>query len=154
MISTIIKDSWSHPWEGFKSCFQNCSQEEIEWVDASYQSCEQEPGWPKTGSISWHLNHVGACKQSYIADIKNPNEDNLETNWEVVRDLFALEVVLDSINKEFIEACEKADPKTAIKGKGGQTLSQYIGIAIRHEIWHAGQIALIRRLYQYYGHQK
>lgn len=148
MISSIINDSWNHPWEGFMTCFIGCSQDEIDWVDESYQDCEQEIGWPKTGSISWHLNHVAACKNAYTADIKNPNQENNESNWAVISKIELFNAALKICNDNFVNACLSANPEVKIQGKGGMTLVSYIGVATRHEIWHAGQIALLRRLYK------
>lgn len=147
MIEKIIHDSWFHPWEGFNSSFESCSQKEIEWVSQFYEKETTTPNWPKNGTISWILNHVGAYKQTYIYDILHPDSSNNEPEWIVHRDLQSLKTALNKISIEFSNACLLADPEIFIHGKGGHNLAQYIGIALRHEIWHAGQIALIRRMF-------
>ena len=148
MIDVIIKDSWVHPWEGFKSSYNGCTQNEIDWVHNAYEGENVEVGWPSPGSISWIMNHVGACKQAYAADIAQPDDPDINIVWVAKREISELVRELEEINITFWNSCRKANPNVFIKGKGGQTLAQYIGMALRHEIRHAGQNALIRRLYR------
>ena len=144
----VITDSWDHPWEGFKSSFVGCNQSEVEWVAPCYENEQTEIEWPLAGSILWHLNHVGACKSAYAWDLNHPDEkDNLST-WSVELNLDKLRLRLDEVHDEFCKASKIFDPRRVIMGKGGHALEEYIGIVIRHEIWHGGQIALIRRMYK------
>lgn len=147
MQATIIADAWSHPWEGFRSSYLTCTQAELEWVAREYAGEPPEPGWPTPGSIAALLNHVGACKQAYAWDIRNPSRADGNTLWEPRSQKDALSQALEAVHADFVDACAAADPGTMILGKGGHTLAQYLGIAIRHELWHGGQIALLRRLY-------
>jgi len=146
-VNTLIIDSWAHPWEGFCSSFEKCTQDEADWVSPAYAEEKSDAGWPPTGSILWHLNHVGACKQTYAWQISNPTKESGEPDWAVCPKIEELVASLQRVNGEFIRACNAANRKSKIMGKGGHTFDQFIGIALRHETWHAGQIALIRRLY-------
>jgi hypothetical protein len=149
MYDIIIADSWTHPWEGFSSSFKNCTQDEIDWVSSAYLNATTETDWPPAGSISWHLNHVGACKQSYAWQINNPSRENGEPDWFVCRKKDELLLSLDRVHAEFMNACGSCDQSAIIMGKGGHSFPQFIGIVMRHEIWHGGQIALIRRMYSH-----
>lgn len=147
MLDILIEDSWSHPWEGFRSSYLTCTQPELGWVAEEYAGEPTAAGWPAVGSICERLNHVGACKQAYAWDIRNPTRTDGATAWTVHHSRVELMQALDSIHADFVAACRSADHHAMILGKGGHTFPQYLGIAIRHEIWHAGQIALLRRLY-------
>jgi hypothetical protein len=147
-LESKITDSWDHPWEGFRSSYRGCSQAEAEWVAHCYESEEIEIGWPITGSILWHLNHVGACKAAYTWDLLHPVEVDNKSTWKVIFDIVDLETALNHTNESFVLAAKEFSYNGKIMGKGGHEFSEYIGICLRHEIWHAGQMALIRRLYK------
>jgi len=141
----LAADSWSHPWEGFRSAYVDCSQDELDRISPLYEGEPFETGWPPPGTISWQLNHVGACKQAYTWDIQHPAEADNPCYWQVHRERNALFAALERAHEDFLAACRSADMAVPIAGKGGHTLATYLGIALRHEIWHAGQIAVLRR---------
>jgi len=147
-MNTIISNSWDHPWEGFRSSFGGCNQTEAEWVAPCYEGVEMEMGWPKAGSILWHLNHVGACKAAYTWDLLHPVEVENKSTWNVIFEMANLATVLNDVNDSFVLATKSFSYNGKIMGKGGHEFGEYIGICLRHEIWHAGQIALIRRMYK------
>lgn len=149
MLEVFISESWAHPWEGFKSSLLNCSQGEIDWVHPAYAQEEAEPGWPRAGSILWQVNHVGACKSAYAWAIAHPDRTDNAAPWQVILAKEPLLVALELAHDSFLDACMKADPARKIMDKGGHTYLEYVGIAIRHELWHAGQIAQLRRLYRH-----
>lgn len=144
----LAADSWSHPWEGFRTAYAHCSQDGLDWVSSLYDGEPDEPDWPRRGTISWNLNHVGACKEEYTWDIRHPTCADNPCQWRVHRNRTSLFEALERVHEDFLEACRLADPAVAIAGKGGQTLAAYVGIAVRHEIWHAGQIAMLHRMRQ------
>ena len=77
---------------------------------------------------------------------------NSEENYKPIHDIKKAITSLKKLSTEFCEILNSIDESTLntkIK-HGNVTLIDFISSSIRHDVWHAGQIALLRRLYKHY----
>ena len=60
---------WSHPWESVESILKDVSEEEAWYQHPIYSKEERKAGHPPSGSILWHIVHLGHCYRWYKAMI-------------------------------------------------------------------------------------
>ncbi|MHC4861399.1 MAG: DinB family protein, partial [Planctomycetota bacterium] len=130
------------------------SEGEAVWQGAAWHGVEREEGWPAPGTIAWQVAHVAHCKTYYARCMLHAIERGPEP--EVIRDpaaSFAEE-------RERLWAAHQAQRSALVSVDDGDlekpvvngaSLAEFLSTTIRHDIWHAGQIAVIRRLYRETG---
>jgi uncharacterized damage-inducible protein DinB len=142
--------AWDADWESIAAALKDVTEEEARFQHASYRDAEQQEGLPPNGSILWHIVHLGQCYQLYVRIIEErPNEPqdaeapNILSLQEAIaylkRERSALRDTIDSLREEQLDE---------MLYYGKPILSLCRG-SVRHDVWHAGQIALARRLYRH-----
>ncbi len=107
------------------------------------------PGLPPPGTILWHLAHLEHCSRHYAAILwRRPLTEEPATappaEHTYARLLINLERARAALREQIEQLTEVdlTDPCAR-----GMQVGEFLRMLIRHETWHAGQIALIRRLY-------
>jgi uncharacterized damage-inducible protein DinB len=146
-------DSWSHESESLRSVLQNVTSEESSWQIPSYAAERLVEGLPKPGTIRWHLAHLEHCARHYTAIIRDrPIGHEPLTPPPGIVDLRELIDQLERARRSLraeIEKLSELDLEADCARE--MNVAEFLRTVIRHEAWHAGQIAVIRRLYRQRG---
>lgn len=145
-----IDDAWAHKWESMASALRGVSEEEARWQAPCYAKEEQEEGWPLPGTILWQVAHVAACKDYYTRCIRlRPSKEIPERDWSPDPALAPLRERMDGIQRRFRAAVAEASPgDLRVTVRGERPLLEFVQMAVRHDVWHASQIAVVRRLFR------
>lgn len=143
--------AWAHRWESLSGVLDGVHPEEATWQAPAYADAELEPGWPLPGSIHWQVAHLAHCKRHYtdcIAQRRGEGrppppvrEPNLDYDAEI-----ALLRRAHALQRETIAGLTDAD--LAAPMPESATLAEFLAMCLRHDVWHASQIAVARRLYR------
>ena len=141
--------AWGHPWESLQSALKGVTEDMATWQSPAYRDEPKEPGRPLPGSIARHVQHLAACKAEYRLMIlerpaKDPEGGSIPSG--TFPDLLAALTSAHEVLRAAVSALADADLQDPVGN--GQPLSEYITMTIRHDTWHASQIALARRLWK------
>lgn len=153
-IETILgqlDDAWGHAYESLRTVLDGVGDEAWSWQPPGYDDVEREGPGPEPGSIAWHVAHLTACKHEYACFVRDRGldvdlegaEHEVPPTSKLARKAF--EDAQAWLRHE-IEALEPAD--LALPTSNDMPLGQFLAAVIRHDAWHAGQIAVVRRLYR------
>ena len=145
----FFDDAWSHAYESLAGGIEGVTEAEASWQAPAYASVAREEGWPAPGTIAWHVAHLTHCKRYYADVIRRRAEaESPEPRpWATPATFDALVGLLKEAHAEqrtAIEALEDDDLEVVIEGD--RRLADFLSATIRHDIWHAAQIAMARRL--------
>ena len=143
--------AWAHRWESFAAVLDGVHPDEAGWQAPAYGDAEVEARWPLPGSIHWQVAHTAHCKRHYAELLTQrdragrPPEPVREQALTFDEDLALLRHV-HARQREAIAALTDAD----LDGRVGNAMNvaEFIAMTIRHDVWHASQIAVARRLYR------
>jgi len=144
-------DAWEHKWESLRSVLEGVGEAEAAWQAPCYRAEEHEEGWPPPGSVQWQVAHLAHCKRYYTKLIRargqegRPPVPEREDADGVAGELAALEAVHRAQRAE-IEALREEDLDRKVGT--GMPLDEFLAMIVRHDIWHASQIAVARRLWR------
>jgi len=143
--------AWEHTWESLQSALQGVGVQEAEWQAPAYAEAEREAGWPLPGSIAWQVAHVAHCKRYYtevILQRARPGEP--ATPPRPPHQGFEVELVglraAHAVQRAAIAALGDTDLATRVGS--AMSLVEFVTMCTRHDVWHAAQIAVARRLYR------
>jgi hypothetical protein len=104
-------------------------------------------GLPKPGTIRWQVAHLEHCARHYTEILrKRPIAREPVTPPPGIDDFAELINRLERARQEEIQQLSEADLDAPCVR--GMCVAQFVRGIIRHEAWHAGQLAVIRRLYR------
>jgi hypothetical protein len=143
--------AWSHRWESLREALAGVGAEEAAWQAPAYADVEREPGWPAPGSIQGQVAHVAHCKRHYTEFLTQrdragrppapPRTPDLDWQAELA-ELGAAHAA----QRAAIAALSDADLATQVGNAMG--VAEFVTMCTRHDVWHAAQLALARRLYR------
>lgn len=143
--------AWAHRWESLSTALDGVHPEEAVWQAPAYGDAEIEAGWPLPGSVHWHVAHVGHCKRHY-ADLLaqrdrsgRPAQPAREGALTYDQDLALLRQA-HARQRDGISALTDAD--LDLRLGNAMTVAEFLAMCVRHDAWHASQIAVARRLYR------
>jgi uncharacterized damage-inducible protein DinB len=146
-----LDDAWQHPWESLETILEGLTEEEAAWRPPGYEELEREEGWPEPASIAWHLAHLTACKREYacrVRDVGRP-ADLADAEFEPAGDLRGWLADLREAHAFFRREISLLHSEDLGHKVGGELpLAEFLAMAIRHDSWHGGQIAVMRRFFQ------
>jgi uncharacterized damage-inducible protein DinB len=139
----------SDPWESIENAIKGLTEEEAAYQHISFSKETTEAGAPLPGTVLWYLVHLAECYEQYSTWIlvrpEHPGEGpKLSAN--TVAD--ALSLLRDSRAKLRATLANLEESRLDDKLKGGRTVADLLRASIRHDCWHGGQIAVVRRLYR------
>jgi hypothetical protein len=142
-------DVWSHRWESMELVFKDVTEEEANYQHESYLDAEQYPGDPPSGTIKWYVHHLAHCYDHYkdVIAMRPAKPENPPPP-----EILAFDVMLDTLRRYRRQLRDTIAtlPDDALDEKvfNGDAVAMFVRMVIRHDAWHAGQIAVARRLYR------
>lgn len=152
LLLMLFDANLSHAWESLESVLKGVTEDEARWQAPCYAHEEPQPNCPPVGTILWQLDHLSGCNRHYVQVLRQrpakevaesatvPPPGTFAAAMEELRASHtALRAELARVQEhEFLDAC----------GHGSRNVADFISGCLRHEVWHAGQIGLVRRLYR------
>ncbi len=151
MLLRFVDDAWSHSYESVASALEGVSEEEACWQADCYADEPQEAGWPQPGTILWQVLHLAHCKRHYALYIQQrgqakgpqapefqPHQDLQSARTALAQAHGALRAALAQVKVAELDC----------KAGNSMVLPEFVSMIQRHDAWHAGQIALVRRLFR------
>lgn len=144
-----LDQTWDHDFESIDRVLDGVTEAEATWAGAAWAEVEPEAGWPAPGTIAWQVAHLAYYKSYYARCVLHAVGRGPEpTVARAPAASFAEE-------REGLAAAH-AEQRAAIASLSdddldrpvidGPPLADFLATTIRHDAWHAGQIAVIRRL--------
>ena len=132
-------EAWRHEWESLMPVLEGVTEAEAAWQAPCYRG---ETG----GSILWHVAHVAHCKRAYTARILDRPGTPVESEPSSFADALRRLEESHAAQRDVIAALADEDLSRVLSNK--MPLDEYLTSIIRHDIWHAAQIAVARRLWR------
>ena len=146
-----LDDAWAHKWESLTGVLAGVTEDEAAWQAPCYAKDEREDAWPAPGSIRWQVAHIAHCKRHYAECIRRRGEPTSPADpvrvptHSYAQDRTELETA-HADERAAIAACVGADFE--LKLFNAMPLGEFLAMVIRHDVWHASQIAVARRLWR------
>lgn len=146
-----LDEAWSHPFESMSSALDGVTDDEAFWQAPCYADEEREEGWPPPGTIAWQIAHVAHCKRHYTDYFRRAGETERPPvePWTPVETLAELRAALVAAHTEQRAAIASlGDAGLDLTAGNDMPFREFLAMCIRHDSWHASQIAVARRLYR------
>ena len=146
-----LDDAWSHDWESLSAVLEGVTDEEAHWQAQAYAAEEQEGGWPPEGTILWHVAHLAHCKRYYAGIVRARAQATAPESEPraPLPDFSAERKALEAAHAEQRAAYASiGDDDLTVKACGKMPLGEFLSMTVRHDAWHAAQIAVLRRLHR------
>ncbi len=146
-------DAAGHAYESLTYALDGLDPVSAFQQPAPYAQEEPEEGWPLPGSIAWQLAHLTHCKRYYTQHLERvlsgSDDAPVAQPWTPIETLAGLRAAWQESHDAERSAIARLGPEhlDTIAGNG-MTVREFLSMIIRHDIWHASQIAVARRLLQ------
>lgn len=148
-LLTTFDDTWDHRWESFALVIKDVDQEMARYQHPVYLSQAATEYNAKKGSIIWHIAHLAHCHLQYAEVITGRPEVPVEPPFPNIDSLeAALEQITLSRTKLRSAIESVSEDELSDKVCGGDTVAGYVQTILRHDAWHFGQMAVVKRLYR------
>ena len=148
-LLAAFDDAWSHKWESFESATQNLTEEEVQFQHAAYSMEKQDDGWPKPGTVLWHLVHMEYWYRYYIDCLEMPTSESPLPSPRSSSDLNdAMDQLLSTRKTLRTRISDIPNEGLDFMLRGRIRTGEFIRMMIRHDTYHTAQIAVARRLYR------
>ncbi|MDJ0972990.1 MAG: DinB family protein [Planctomycetota bacterium] len=143
--------AWAHDFESIRSALDGVTDDEAYWQADAYADEDVEDGWPAPGTIAWQVAHLAHCKRHYAEFVRTraaaePPPVEPRTPLATFAEERAALDAAHAAQRAAIAAVDDADLTRVACGH--VALGAFLAMATRHDAWHAGQIAVARRLYR------
>ena len=151
VLLAAFDDAWSHTWESFDTVAKDLTEDEIHFQHPVYASEKQEDGWPKPGSILWHLVHIEYWYNYYLACLDHIPEGtstlpHVNAEWTLEAAMAKLLRTRATLREKIVLLGDaQLDTKYT---KSNMPVGEFIRMMARHDTYHTAQIAVARRLYR------
>jgi hypothetical protein len=143
-------EAWTFKWESILSALKEVSNEEAVYQHPAYADEPREEGHPPSGTILWYLVHLAHCYLNYEARVKerptNPAEIPPLEALDLGQAIDNLRLARGKFRSAIEELNEEQIDEKIFNGKSVAELARMI---VRHDAWHSGQIAMVRRLHKH-----
>ena len=153
-------ENFGATWDSVLSALKGVSANEAAFQHPCYAMVPADANMPPAGSILWQMAHLSVCKQMYARilqeslglQVPEPVEPKRHTAAILLHELR----IAHSRLRSTIAALRDEDLSRMLPESTGYPgrVDAFIRTVNRHDSWHAGQIALARRLYKNPGVQK
>lgn len=132
---------WSDDAESFESAILGVGPEEAEWQDSAYAEVEREAGWPKPGSVFWHVAHLREYQALLLSRLTGradpvPSAPAARFDEEVER--------IRAIRREVARALRSTPESEFENPERVRSLQEFFF----HDLWNCAQVLVARRLYR------
>jgi uncharacterized damage-inducible protein DinB len=148
-----VDDAFGHPWESVSAALEGLTEAEACWQPPAYASEPVERDWPLPGTIAWHVAHLAHCKRYYTRIIEARGSSGTPA-VEPRSPLGALEDELTALREAHarqraaVAALAPGDLAVEVGEQRRMSLAEFLAMTTRHDVWHAAQIAVVRRLHR------
>jgi uncharacterized damage-inducible protein DinB len=138
-----LDGAWQHRWESLAPLLDGITEEEARWQAPCYRMEPEEQ--PKAGTIHGQVEHLIRCKREYTAAIRRvpPGRHAPAATFRE-----SVGRLLEAHRAEREAIASLADGDLDLPAEGGMSVAEFLASIIRHDIWHAAQIAVARRLWR------
>jgi hypothetical protein len=146
-----LGDAWEHRWESIFSALRGVTDLEADWQAPCYRAEEPEPGWPPPGTIRWQVAHVAHCKRYYAAVLAaRGRAKKPAVAARIAPTDFAGETAaLEAAHRAQVAGVARLVPSDLdVRVPTGMSVRELLDHQVRHDVWHAAQIVVARRLYR------
>lgn len=148
-ILAAYDDAWSWRWESLTTALNGVTEEEAAFQHPIYSDVEREESHPPSGSILWHLVHLAHCYRHYVSSIElrpKQGEDYPPPEANSLAEAISnLKLYRAELRNAIASVPEEQLDDEIFNYK---TVAQFARMTVRHDAWHASQIAIARRLYR------
>ena len=148
-----VDAAWKHPWESILTALEDVTDEEALWQPPGYEAETNRGSWPKTGTILWQIAHIATAKRGYLEFVSNRTSDHIpyssptpERSLDVEKEY--LRATHSELRETLSGLTEKDISQDVSWCEEKLTLYQFVNMTIRHDVWHAGQISIVSRLWR------
>lgn len=139
-----LDNAWDHEYESLLTVLDGVTEEEANWQAPCYADVKADDGWPAPGTIRWHVAHVAYYKREYTARISGPDGDQRTPSPPLPTGAYREDLEeMGAAHKAQREAISALTPEELTPD-----VADFLANIIRHDIWHAGSIAVLRRLWR------
>jgi hypothetical protein len=148
---TALQAAWDHRWESLGTALQGVTEEEAAHQAECYRGEPAEEGWPPPGTILWQVAHVAHSKRYYAALLERrgaterPEPEPRRPLRTLAEETAAL-AEAHEVQRASVRALREADLALALPN--GMTVAELLAHQTRHDVWHAAQIVVARRLWR------
>lgn len=143
--------AWSHRWESVVGALEGVTDDEAAWQAPCYRAEEREEDFPAPGTILWQVAHIAHCKRYYarVLRARNGNEMPSVEPRVACRGLGEEVAAMENAHRAQVAGIRAlADADLDGRTPNGMTIPEFLAHQVRHDVWHASQIAVARRLYR------
>lgn len=147
-------ENFGHTYDSVLSALKGVGASESTYQHACYNLVPPEEGLPPAGTILWQMAHLSVNKQRYAAilqqylgvSVPEPVEPRRHTAAILLHELR----IAHSRLRNTIAALKDEDLARELPRECGYPMrvDAFIRTINRHDSWHAGQIAVARRLFK------
>ncbi len=157
VIQTLLaqmRDAWAQRWESIESALAGVTPEEADYQAPCYRDEPPEEGWPPPGTIRWQVAHLTRCKRHFGECVRRrgrgpaPEPGPRTPTASFERELAELRAAHEA---QCAAIAECADADLGLPTGHGSTLEGFLAMSVRHDVWHAAQIVVARRLWRTRG---
>lgn len=149
-LLACFDDIGSHPWESTESVLEGLQADEAEWRHPAWEAAEQDADLPPVGTVLWHIAHLEFCTRYYTEVLRRrPITENPSVPSPSDLSFQSLPTLFAAARAEFrAELARLTDADLDAPCRPGVSVGEFVRAVFRHESWHGGQIAVMRRLYR------
>lgn len=151
LLLQAFDDARDHAYESWRPLLEGVRDDEACWQPPMYAGEPAEAGWPPPGTIAWQVAHLAHCKRYYAkalatrAAAEMPEADARVPLPDFAAELQALDAAHDRQRAAMRDLSDEDLPTPLC---GGRSVADFVLSTTRHDIWHGGQIAVLRRAYR------
>ena len=150
LLLKAFDDTWSHEGESLRPLLEGVTDHEAAWQHESYVDAQDAKGLTQPGTIRWHVGHLEQCSRRYVQILRTrPVAENPVIPAPALTTLSDMVHRFETVRHELrAEIARIEDADLTAPCRAAMTFDEFVLMVIPHEAWHAGQIAVIRRLYR------
>ena len=117
------------------------------WQPPYYTDADRYPGDPEPGTINWYVAHLEHCLRHYAEILRTRTKTEAPPPPPANAGMAELTALLKKAHLNFRSLiAQLSEEDLSFEYRPGMRLDTFIRNATRHNAWHAGQIALARRM--------
>jgi uncharacterized damage-inducible protein DinB len=146
----MFDEAWSHKDESVKTALNDVTPEAALWQHPAYSATDQMPGMPPAGSILWQVAHLEHSARHYAEILRlRPVTNEPMTSPPKISALAELLALMQQAHAKLRgQIAQLSESDLTRPCARDMTVEEFVRMVIRHDTWHASQIAVGRRLFQ------
>ncbi|NUO79276.1 DinB family protein [candidate division KSB1 bacterium] len=145
-------EAWSYRCESITDVLEGVTPEEAQWQHHSYAEEQGYEDEPPAGTILWQIAHLAHAARHYQEVLRlRPVVMEPRTEMPFASNLAEWSEALERYSRELRKYVATLSEDDLLQPCArDMNVGEFVRMAIRHMTWHAGQIAVARRLYRDY----